>query len=386
MTNKFNNIDELFKESARNTSAPEYRSSYWKEMESLLAEENSKKKGFIFSAISGTAAIIGIIAFIVSHKNHDVKYLPNDVNLAFSEVNYNNEVVTPIYMETNSSETNQQRILSNRTSSIQTENQINSTALFIENTAIEPFISEDFQDTHYSSFEDLPVISLTEMPINDFGTILGGLNDNAMFNSDFVSTSRKISSKVDAFAGLGMGQTHNGNGLSRSVSAGVRMHYNFNKIRLTTGLGIQHEASPGVDLQQRSQVYSFGVTNFEHNLIYRSFTDLLVPVEFAFNHNQHAFGLGVQARLLLTTRMSFESKENGSLQQQESLNGRTDGLNTLDADIYAFYSRDLTDKLSLGLRIGHQISGRIGDHNYFSSSSKNNTLHGQVMISYQLGK
>jgi hypothetical protein len=375
MSDNFHHIDELFKDAARQTPTPAYRQEYWNDMASLLENDRSRKRRLLFISAAGFMVVLGIFTALftissvqdryVSH-THDLELHALDL-LPTESLHAANQFEEPSNTATS--------LLSVNTPVPKTPTLKEAVESITSNKAS---IGVDNNDANH--LLNLPIQQLSLLPESQKTSLI--LPEHSMTAH---TLNTKLQTSTEIYGGIGMGQTHHGNGLSRNFSAGMKLNYQLNKLKFATGVGIQHESNPGVHFEERSQVYSFGVTDFEHHLIYRSFTDLTIPLELGYQHKGHGFGLGVQGRMLLTTRMSFESKENGMMTAQELLNGRTEGLRNLDADVYAYYSRSLSDKCSLHLRLGTQTAGRIADNTYFSPTSTNKILSGQVQLSYRLG-
>jgi hypothetical protein len=375
MSDNFHHIDKLFKDAARQAPSAEYRQEYWNDMATLLKNDRSHKRRLLFISTAGFMVVLGILTVLFATSSVQERYISHarDLEIHVLDLLSNESIHTA----------NQLAELSNVATPLLSVN-----TLILSNTAtkdpvesitsIKTNIAIDNVDT--IPLLNLPIQTLSELP--EYQQTSFSLPENSI---TAYTLNNKLQSSTEVFAGFGMGQTHHGNGLSHNFSVGMKLNYQLNKLKFTTGVGIQHESNPGVHFEERSQVYSFGVTDFEHHLIYRSFTDLTIPLEFGYQHKSHGFGFGVQGRMLLTTRMSFESKENGMMTAEELLNGRTEGLRNLDADVYTYYNRALTDKCSLHLRLGTQTAGRIADNTYFSPTSTNKILSGQVQLSYRLG-
>ena len=75
-------IDDLFRDAANQSSAPEYHSSYWKEMEGLLNDSKKRRKGLLFWTGFGGVMMIGLISVLILSISSEAKY--NKVNLSLA--------------------------------------------------------------------------------------------------------------------------------------------------------------------------------------------------------------------------------------------------------------------------------------------------------------
>ena len=73
------NIDQVFRDAAQNSDAPRYDHSYWKEVNSILNNEDKRKRGFILWSVAGSiiAALLVSSLFIVNDKEADLLVADN---------------------------------------------------------------------------------------------------------------------------------------------------------------------------------------------------------------------------------------------------------------------------------------------------------------------
>lgn len=376
MRENFDHIDATFGSAASEMRAPEYDPAFWQEMEQLLAANRRRKKGFVWISLSGSL-VLSLLIFALFSINQSVpKY-----NASSLEIEKDHNVIGDDFTPNVNKKAHRTIALNMHNSPLYAKEYATDigTFEFIPEPFSSDIIPSNSRDTEFAL--TLPFSQMHLFAIEEDGILLTPELGN------FIQTTASQGITFSIFTGGGIGQTYTNEGYSKTLFAGINSTHHFNKkLSLSVGLGIQKEFHPGIAIHQRSMVYNFGVTNFEHQLSYRNFTEILVPIEVAVNTKAGKLGLGIQSRVLNQTKMDFHAFENDIESSSDVLYGRTEGLRALDADIFFTYSQEVSNKMALGLKVSQPIMGRINDSQHFADLSNTRTLQAQVQLTYRIGK
>jgi hypothetical protein len=378
-------IDDLFRNAANQSSAPEYHSSYWKEMEGLLNDSKNRRKGLLFWSSIGGVMMIGLVSALLLSISSETKY--NKVDLAFELELLDLSNLSPLNLSTASEYelSGNVGLISNKViASKETiitkkgESHENNTSSVIE--VLENQNKLLLEDNKSIKVEGLPLIPIN-LGFNTEG--LGSKNASLHIQSTSFNSTNPFTTSIEL--GGGVSQAYDNNKRHPNLfNVSLKLDYKLNNFLFSTGLGVMVEQNTGITVSERAQVYGFGITNFEHSLNYKTLVDIAIPVQAAYQSGKNSFGLGAQLRYLANSSMRFESKQNGETMMADNLSGLSTGLNPLNVDAFGFYERSLSNKLSLGLRITQQLTSRIASDKYFSNLDRTKTLNGQFYIKYSI--
>lgn len=379
-------IDELFRNAANQSSAPEYQTTYWAEMEAMLNASQKRRKGLVFWTSLGSILMIGLITTLFLSRGSEALYNKadlvleherntsemNDYQLVSTEKTTSNPVV-----QNKQENINRLSIASTGAGALKT-NQNNSG---LQQTKIQDKKEIDKQGKPFA-------LVVSSLPLKNYRLSLGSIR----MNSDYVDNSvlypstknsKSLSKSIELGAGIAQAYD-NSKSHPTLLSAALKLNYRKKDFLFSTGAGISVEQNVGITVSERAKVYGFGVTNFENSLNYKTLVDITVPLQFAYQKGGNTFGIGTQFCYLAGSSMRFESKENGQTMLADNLTGITTGLNPLNVDAYGFYERSIGKNISLGVRISQQLTSRIADDNYFNNLDRNRTLNGQVYLKYSI--
>lgn len=419
-----NNIDQLFRDAAHSQKAPKYDSAYWAEMNSILNAKKAKRRGFLFWAFGGSIAfsILLISLFVVNmdlnqpEKRYSQTDLKDQMNIQNSEQvekeitkhNYSNKIE-----ETNKSE---KTLSKNMVSSFQSEIpdnilKKNQNAIRVRNTSVEN--SFDKQDLTYE-----PENSLLAKKKNTSENHVDKKSQNTeeyilnetISDNDYVQSlpinakdrfhqesNRELSKSLlkykpkpslIIYAKLSGGLMENYK-TSRPYESGLvdfslNFEMNFDGLLLRSGIGTQITSNADLIVSKRAKVYGLGVINHQNDLSYQNLFDLYIPLEIGYKINATSFGLGAQANYLINTAMDLNYYENHNFVKTEKYNGAREGLNSFSTQGYVWLEHQFTSRLSLGMKIGTNISGRIKNNDYFNQSATTNPIYGQFLLRFNI--
>ncbi|HLV43095.1 MAG TPA: hypothetical protein VKY37_12510 [Brumimicrobium sp.] len=430
------NIDQMFSDAAHSQKAPQYDSAYWAEMNAMLNAKDAKKRGFILWALGGSAlfAALFLSLFILnmdftptqeriaktSSYDEFISDKTETRNTTITDQNKSVEkdvsAATEIESKETGKHTKESYVETNRSNNInEKDNKENFTLKAQSNVSSTDDLDRNVQSNNQDVLSKTSNIDERNANNNEQIEHLNDLvkdnqlNDNTE-RSEEISTlpfeQKNMLSQDDAgnlfeskvkyrptpnfvlYAKIGGGLMENYK-TSRPYESGLadlsmNIEMKLNNILLKSGIGVQHTSSADLILSQTAKVYGFGLTRHQNDLSYQSLFDVYIPLEFGYRINATSFGIGVQANYLLTTGMDLNHYENNNLVGTEKYFGSSNGLNKFSTQGYLWMEHQLTNRLSLGVKVGTNISGRIKDDSYFNQSSTTNPIYGQFTLRFNI--
>lgn len=405
------NIDQVFRDAAQNSDAPRYDHSYWKEMNSILNEEDKRKRGFILWSVAGSviAAMLVFTLFITNKDNSDTLIVDNS-NKAKKSI-HNNDHQNKL--DENSTVANQTVKNGNDTehsnienNNIQGENQSVSSAKTEENSITTPsakdnetiLASRQQSHTEFKSNKSDHVITENRNNLSDNNKKeVNSIESLALKvvrieqtepNKELIPLRLQNDKALRFYAKLSAGLMENYE-TSRPFQSGLfdlslNLEYSKEQVLFRTGLGVQATSNADLVISERAKVYGFGITTHQNNLSYQSLYDIYIPVEIGYSLNNTSFGFGGQFNYMFGTTMNYESLENNVVVSNDKLKGFSEGLNTFTAQGYVWLEQKLTNRFSAGVKVGTNLNSRINEGRYFNESSTTNPLYGQLTLRFNL--
>lgn len=416
MSTDKNNIDQMFSDAAQSEKAPQYNSKYWAEMNSILNARDNKKKGFVFWAFGGSAifAVLIISLFTLNMDNSftEKRYAKEETTLYIEEVNLSGDQsstshISETHLNKNkaseqnrlNNEENRNSILpenesllvhqnSDKENTISTnrnsfnkedsENGINSSNKNSREIAIENFEPQAISIGKLEQKMFLPYTATYYIAQSKSGNIIG-----STYNIKAPPTFRLYAK----FSG-GLMENYK---TSRPYESGLidlslNVEMNMNNVLLRSGIGTQLTSNADLIVSQRKQINDIIVINLQKDLSYQNLIDIYIPLELGYRLNNTSFGAGAQVNFLLTTSMDLNNYENKVLVNTEKKYGNRNGLNSFSTQGYIWIEQRFSPMISLGLKTGTNISGRIKDGEYFNESATTNPIYGQVSLKVNLIK
>lgn len=397
------NIDKLFNEAANAQAAPEYKSEYWTEMGALLQKRDAQKRGFLYWTLGGVLMLAVLIPFLFTSdieksstpalytqeattdveanqvgatQNTDLKR-ETGVAIAVTESSTSDKVISKQSFQQNSSSLIIPSNAAPRSKQVKSQpekltpalgNKIHATPIESKKGRTEavPFyltpktrsqISEqDFPELVNSGFVYKP---MTRIAL--YGKFSGGIMEN-------YKTRRPFESGI----------------MDLSLNLEFKLRHN---LLLRTGLGTQFTTNADLTVSQRTKATDFQEKDIQTDLSYQNLYDLYIPIEFGYQFKGTSFGIGVQANYLMDTRIDVNRFEDFELVSEEKLKGAKSGLNTFSTQGYVWVEQRLAKRISLGLKVGTNISGRIKNtSDFINESATTNPLYGQLTLRYDFIK
>jgi len=418
------NIDQVFRDAAQNSDAPRYDHSYWKEVNSILNNEDKRKRGFILWSVAGSiiAALLVSSLFIVNDKEADLLVADNIDSSINQSKTYSKKEASGKEFTSNqdfnkqvvSNENDKVKRLKEQPSSININNndnkverfantkKLNSTVSLLPNNEDE-LLESDVNNIR--TFENNSVENINSLKNSSSIKNNADLNENiatetllprvvkleqSEVSGELVPFQLPMNNSINYYAKLSTGLMENYE-TSRPFQSGVfdlslNIEYEKEQVLFRTGLGIQATSNADLVVSERAKVYGFGLTTHQNNLSYQSLYDIYIPVELGYSLNNTSFGFGMQMNYMLTTTMNYQSLENNIIVDEAKLKGFQEGLNALTAQGYIWLEQKLNDRFSAGVKVGTNLSSRIKEGRYFNESATTNPLYGQITLRYNLNK
>lgn len=413
------NIDQLFRDAAQNTPAPEYKSSYWNDVSSVLNAEQRRRRGlFLWSLGGGTvlAALFAILFYESTFQVDETRYA-QEQGIDTSLQKHNN--LKKLYLNAVNSNVSKDKIekstqaevnLSRNKSSITADSKTNVESK-IENTVSESSYSGNNQKTpglaqvgNITTDNQTPIASQNtdkeksktkskKVNGDEFTTSPEVLPVRELNFAPFKNPKKLVISnqrKWNLSAEVNLGAMENYK-TSRPFESGIMSFalkgvYLKSNIQISSGIGVQVSTNSDLVVSQRAKYYGFGVVNHQTDISYQDMYDLYIPIEIGYHQNKTAFGMGLQANYLINTSMQLRKYEDNQLISSKNINGYNNGLSKFSTQGYLWISQQLSTRFSAGLKIGTNFTNRIMEGDYFNESATTNPIFGQVSLRYNIFK
>lgn len=392
-------IDNLFKKEAENSKV-EFKDEFWNEFEKMLPEKKNKKPFWIWIS-SGLGVVIGMLllfTFNSNKRNMDISLNNtnqiNEVQISKSIQKQETNKVNKI--KENDIKTNNQKI--RFINSKEKQNTINEEKK-IKNT-IELNESEINQENIIPSFINITNESLTNNQINVINEVIDQKEN--IDNIDLIKKNlssdlnHSISPTIIALnpirrnwnfnieLGVLAGQSvirnnENGSNFIYGTSLNVNVNRNFGNYFFSTGLGVLNHNYSNLTINDRAKVYGFGVTNHELTMNYNKLYYTQIPIFLGYNFDKHCIQIGITTNYLTSTKMRYEYKINGDLNEKDVSWGNKKGLNSVVFQPSIKYAFKLNKNWNLGTTLSIS-SSVINEPKYFNIPIIEHPIIGQVFL------
>ena len=418
------NIDQIFRDAAQNSSAPRYDHSYWNEMNSILNDQNKRKRGVILWSVAGAFVAVLLVStlFVLNNTSSKSQLASNaspskdetlakntlkdkslSENISLSNNKEQNVEVKEVNLATN--ETIQQNATNSADGLQKThfgykaksekpeKNHTPQTEINVSKKAGEASI----QTKHTNDQEFSMKNTIAETDDRKDKTLNNVELSTRIISMQHLEAERELipfklpkQSPFNYYAKISAGLMENYE-TSRPFESGVfdlslNLEYQKEQVLIRSGIGFQATSNADLVVSERAKVYGFGITTHQNNLSYQSLYDLYIPIELGYTLNNTSFGFGAQVNYLLGTTMNYESLENKVIVDEYKIKGFSEGLNTLTAQGYVWLEQKLTDRFAAGVKVGTNLNSRIKEGKYFNESATTNPLYGQLTLRYNIIK
>jgi hypothetical protein len=421
------NIDQLFRDAAQNSDGPRYDHSYWKEMSSVLSDQDKRKRGVILWSVAGSIVSVLLVSalFLTNNKNSDSLLVNNESLFTSSTQNTikDKSFDKTIPSENSSIKAEAQKLGTDKINKIESKDNKSSRSI---SSAILEKGSNTSRKKSLDSSTDITAnngyaVNLdSQNPKTNRGNSVdeedlllekNSIEINTESNDDLSIQAlllRKVSmqkldvknglvpfkllkdSPINFYTKLSAGLMENYE-TSRPFQSGVfdlslNVEYVKNQVLFRTGVGFQATSNADLVVSERAKVYGFGITTHQNNLSYQSLYDIYIPLELGYSLNNTSFGFGAQINYMLGTTMNHESLENKVVVDENKLKGFSDGLNSLTAQGYIWLEQKISNRFAAGVKVGTNLNSRIKEGKYFNESATTNPLYGQLTLRFNLNK
>ncbi len=398
------NIDQIFRDAAQNASAPNYDSTYWNEVSSILDADSKKKKFLLIWSLGGSLAVILLFSLLFS-LNGTVKNRILYTQVQSESISVNKHSLNSSefkiasrsdkdasHQGSHSSESKRKNsFYSNFSNNQDSFNESKSNSSPIISSQQKELVSKDRINESrdlVSAYRD--VNSIKQSPLNESMRSLAikQLEFDNQFKSNLLNggVNRNWNLALELDAGIMENYKTSRPFESGLFSIAVKGIYKNSNLIFSTGVGLQVSTNSDLVVSQRAKFYGFGVVNYQTDLSYQNMYDVYIPVELGYKLGKTSFGMGLQANYLINTSMLMQKYEDFELMSSENISGFSNGLNKFSTQGYVWIYQQLGDQLSVGLKLGTSFSNRIKEGDYFNESATTNPVFGQVSIRYNIFK
>ena len=421
------NIDQIFRDAAQNSDAPRYDHSYWKEMSSVLNDQDKRKRGFILWSVAGSIIALFLVStlFITNNNKSETQLAKNDQTFTQTNEWADEGVQTDKDISQQSTATKSEvktasNVVSNNLGALENKSNIAKGSSISEKEVLASNKELQSVANNYS-VENIKENQLNNSKMNQLkkGSIESEvspvalnstkntpeLNDIAVIqelppktiamqrleaSNELLPIQLFKDSPIHFYAKLSAGLMENYE-TSRPFQSGIfdlslNLEYSKEQVLFRTGVGFQATSNADLVVSERAKVYGFGITTHQNNLSYQSLYDIYVPLELGYKLNNTSLGFGAQVNYMLRTTMNYESLENKVVVDEYKIKGFAEGLNAITAQGYVWLEQKLTDRISAGVKVGTNLNSRIKEGKYFNESATTNPLYGQLTLRYNITK
>jgi hypothetical protein len=410
-----NNIDKLFQDAASKTSF-EFQEAYWTEFEKMLP---AKKKGFpffwLFSGILILGTCVGTYYFvdnnetIHANENDTLQKYSNEIETEENERNNSSQIINETSSSNNTSEhsSNTNEIITNshnkttksfeskinpnglnkntRTTNVNTSslNEIGNRTSGIDLKTEQYILNTSLKDplalTPVAS--ELNFIGKIDFPANPFG-LFGLESPDLQLQNYSYSTRSKWNLYMDLGMGLGQSPIQDntfGSNLTKSLNFGIGITYKPSNWIFSAGFDLNTTQFNNLLIRERVKVYGFGVTNFENELVYKSIYQLNLPIQIAYQKNNHMFTVTLNPSYLVSTKMEYQSVSNNEVIVENTMYGYRKGLKSWTFRPTVGYQHIIAPQWIIGTNISINSKSFIVPE-IFEGNQNSFSLNGQFFI------
>jgi hypothetical protein len=403
-----NNIDKLFQDAASKTSF-EFQEDYWTEFEKMLP---AKKKGFpffwVFSGILVLGTSVGAFYFLNQDQDNTLAqkelthFNRNEINPVSSESeNLNNKILnkkeanhptdqaslkpeessilmkkSPKVVESKN-KSNDLYKLANKTN----ENSNKSDNINTKNNHILLKPMEEFSLNSIEAQLGTNRMEVLELASNPF-TLFGLNSPTLQTNAYSYTVPTKWNLYMDLGIGIGQSPIQDntyGSNFTKSVNFGIGITYKPSFWSFSAGLDFSSTQFKNLLIRERVKVYGFGATNFDNELVYRSIYQISLPVQLAYQTNNHIFTLTLNTSYLATTKMEYQSTSNNEIIVENTMYGYNKGLKPWTFRPTIGYQHHLSPQWLIGTNLSINSNSFI-EPEIFEGKQNSFSLNGQFFI------
>lgn len=375
-----NEIDELFRSTAKEEQTVNYKSDYWSEMEKLLPEKKSGKDLlWIMTSILFTVVLFTAFWRPQDHKTSAISIASNQKNSDYVKEEENDklsEEISPVKEEEQQIERN--------------------TLIFSIDDDLLKMQSYQMPDYGFYSKPhdqmlqlDSPANEKESGMVNELPTM--DIYSNSNTQKTLLSLQEKaiMPSTGHAFyfqSVVGASQSLITPSENISGSYGIGAGYALRRGNFVFNSGVNMMISNHSDLYltRTAKVYGFGSSVYTYNFNYRQLFELEGLIEAGYQHNRSEFKIGIRPSYLMSSRVVINSKGEGLNLSDESTQDKqvysfTGGLKRFGLKPTLGYAYHLKPDLELGINAGVQVIKRI-DEEYVLGDSRRFAVDAQIYL------
>ncbi len=380
-----NEIDELFRSTAKEGQPVEYKEAYWTEMEALLPAEKSGKD-FLWIITSLIFAIVLSTAFWRT---------PDSEAPAVSMTSNQNNADATQAQEKESDETSQQMPVEPE------EGEQMTSVPFVPSFSVYLSDIQPYQmPVYYSSEPDSRFSQPLDLNASEEGSEESGpvdelptndINSNSDTQKTLLSLQEKaiMPSTGHAFyfqSVVGASQsliTPSGN-ISGSYGIGAGYALRRGNFVFNSGVNMMISNHSDLYLTRTAKVYGFGSSVYTYNFNYRQLFELEGLIEAGYQSNRSEFKVGLRPSYLMSSRVVINSKGDVETLGDEPMQDKqvysfTGGLKRFGLKPTLSYAYHLKPDLELGVNAGVQVLKRI-DETYVQGNSRRFAVDAQIYL------
>jgi hypothetical protein len=363
----------------------DFQEGYWDEMEQLLAQEDKRKRGFIWWWISGGIAAmligtgmwfgVGSDSKVVAEITENTISIPQE---AQSQGLIEHSIVQPVekdaHAESNSSLTGNRHAGNQNGPSnsvvkrvvVGSENQQDGLSYAVEGV-----------ESHKNSVADESFIEIVTMPYADFssdqreGELLGNLS---------VQIDLRQKKPLHSYVQLGGQLGYSGSSEIRGMNGAIGLYFNLEHGQkyLRTGLEMGSQGIAGARFYEERKVYGLGSMVAFNEVAYTQMTQASIPVYVGYSGMKHAVGVGIKGNFLVNARALVKEWNQPDARYDW---GYSPGLREFWISGGVDYQYTFSKRWALSAQVEYDVTSRF--YNTITSPSAR-LLSGTIGLKYRL--
>jgi hypothetical protein len=197
----------------------------------------------------------------------------------------------------------------------------------------------------------------------------------------FAAKSNRLKFYAELAGGMEQGWANNesGNSINGSVSGRFGVVLPVSRFTLSAGLGIEAKKLNDLQIKERTKIYNFGYSTYDHIYKFSSIYSLHAPISLSYLIKRHSFALGIDPSVNLFTRLNRSEMLDDVQVVDRSGVSDVSMFNKIGLSANVGYCYSVNENLQIGLRMNMQLIQPISSDRFYGSSVRK-PIEGQVFI------
>lgn len=222
--------------------------------------------------------------------------------------------------------------------------------------------------------------AVDELPLTKASAIQGSLPELISSNT-FASKANRIKFYAELTGGIEQGWTNNesGNSVNGTVGGRFGLVLPVSRFTLSAGLGVEAKKLNDLQIKERTKVYNFGYSTYEHVYQFSSIYSVHAPLSLSYAIKRHSFALGIDPSVNMFTRLNrSELLDDVQIADRSGISD-VSLFSKFGASANVGYAYSVNENLQIGCRMSMQLIQPISSDRFYGTSVSK-PIEGQVFI------